>query len=443
MVKDKNSVFPDGFLWGASTSAHQVEGGNHNQWTVWEEGNAGRLAATAEDRLGFLPNWHKIKTRAEDPANYISDNAVDHYHFYEEDFKLLDKIGLNAFRFGVEWSRIEPIEGQWNQGAIDHYKRYIAELKSYGIQPVINLWHWTVPVWFENKGGFTKKANIDYFVRFVEKIAKDLIIPCRMVITINEANSYIGMTFIEGEWPPSKKSPLKAYLVYRNLAFAHRQVYTMLKRCDPSLVIGVAHQCNNNQPKRPHNPLDRLVAASANYGWNWWWLNRIKDYQDFVGFNYYFTDYFKGVFRRNPRRHNKTHRTNQRGLHRRRRHNPPGPLNDLGWYMEPDSIYKVIMQIHRRYGKPIIITETGVADEADQYRQWWLEETIKATERANSEGANVAGYFYWSLLDNFEWSTGWWPKFGLVSVDREHGMKRSLRPSAKWLAEFIKSTPVK
>ena len=443
MAKDSNSAFPSGFLWGASTSAHQVEGGNHNQWTVWEEANAGRLAATAEERLGFLPNWPKIKARAEDPANYISDNGVDHYHRYPEDFKLAKQVGLNAFRFGVEWSRIESIEGRFNKEAINHYKRYIAELKSYGIQPVINLWHWTVPVWFEDQGGFTKKRNIAYFVRFVERIARELVIPCKVVITINEANSYIGMTFVEGEWPPRQRSLLKAYKVYRNLAIAHREVYKLLKRRDPSLVIGAAHQCNNNQPKRPHNLLDKLVAASANYGWNWWWLNRIRDCQDFVGFNYYFTDYFHGITRKNPHHHIRTHRTNQRGLHRHRRHNPPGPLNDLGWYMEPDSIYKVIMQIARRYQKPIIITETGVADEADKYRQWWMEETIKATERANREGANVSGYFYWSLLDNFEWSTGWWPKFGLVSVDRQQGMKRSVRPSAEWLAKFIKSTPVK
>src|SRR5579862_6050325 len=440
MAKDESPAFGDGFLWGASTSAHQVEGGNHNQWTVWEEANAGRLAATAQERLGFLPNWSNIKARAEDPANYISDNAVDHYHHYLEDFKLLDKIGLNAFRFGVEWSRIEPIEGQFNQDAINHYKRYIAELKGHGVQPVINLWHWTLPVWFEDMGGFSKKKNIHYFERFVQKIAQDLIIPCRVVIIINEANSYVGMSYLEGEWPPKQKNIFKAFKVYANLASAHKQVYKMLKTREPNLIIGSAHQCNNNQPKRRHSPLDRLVAASASYGWNWWWLNRIKNHQDFVGFNYYFTDYFKGVFRKNPTHHNKTHRTNQRGLHRRRRHNPPGPLNDLGWYMEPSGMYRVIMQIAKRYNKPIIVTETGVADEQDQYRQWWLEETIKATERANQEGANVVGYFYWSLLDNFEWSTGWWPKFGLVSVDREHDMKRVLKPSVDWLAKFIKST---
>ena len=441
-AKNTKTTFPKDFLWGASTSAHQVEGGNHNQWTVWELANAAELAKTAKKNLGWVPVWGEIANQAQSPNNYVSGKGVEHYKRYEEDFDLVKKLNLNAFRFGVEWSRIEPQEGNWNEEAINHYKKYIAALKKRDIQPVINLWHWTMPVWFDEKGGFAKRKNIDYFVRFVQRIAEDIVLPSGWVITVNEPNSYVGMSYLDGQWPPQKHDPLLATSVMLNLATAHKRVYRLLKEIDPSLSIGVATQCNNNQPKRPDSIIDRLVASSANYFWNWWFLNRVKKYQDFVGFNYYFTDYFKGFMRRNPKeypRHQHHTHSGHRGLSRKTRHNPLGPTSDLGWYMEPSGIYKVLMEAAKRYKQPILITETGVADMHDKYRKWWIEETLAAASKANKNGANIIGYFHWSLLDNFEWSDGWWSKFGLVSVDREHGMKRTIRPSAKWFAQKIKT----
>lgn len=435
MLKGKKPELGEDFLWGVSVSAYQVEGGNHNQWSEWEEEHAHILAAKAEKQYGWLPNWTDIKKQAQDPSNYINDRGVDHYRRYGQDFDIARKLNFNAFRFGVEWSRIEPEEGQFNQAAIDHYKDYIHGLKKRGLQPVITLWHWTAPVWFERKGGFTKRRNIDYFVRFVDRIAEELVEPSGWVLTINEPNSYVGMSFMEGQWPPGKRSPVLAIRVFYNLAVAHRRVYRLLKDRYPHLNISVAHQCNNNRPKRPHSPGDRLIAALANYSWNWWYLNRIKRHMDFIGFNYYFTDYW--LASRNPVRRKKGEPTD-RGPEKWHQHNPAGPLNDLGWYMEPKGLYRVIMEVSRRYKLPIIITETGVADTNDQYRKWWLEETLAALTKANSRGANVIGYFHWSLLDNFEWSQGWWPKFGLVKVDREHGLVRTIRPSARWLAEHIK-----
>lgn len=438
-MKDKKLDFPKDFLWGASVSSHQVEGGNHNQWTVWELENAPYLARNAERHYGWLSVWSSIRKQAEDPNNYISGQAVDHYNRYKEDFDLLKSLNLNAFRFGIEWSRIEPTDGKWDEKEIRHYKTYIHELKKRGIQPVINLWHWTLPIWFAQKGGFAKKKNIKYFERFVRRITKELIIPCGWVITVNEPNSYAVMSYLEGQWPPEKRQPVVAFMVIHNLAEAHRRVYKYLKKADGNLKIGVSTQCNNSQPKHPRSPMDKFVAGMANYFWNWWFLNRINDYQDFVGFNFYFTDYFHGIARRNPHRHLqrlKIH-TGHRGLHVEGVNNPPSPVNDLGWYMEPSGIYHVILGAAKRYKKPIIITESGVADMHDIYRKWWLQETTEAIERANKEGANVIGYFHWSLLDNFEWAQGWWPRFGLVSVDRKNDMKRTVKNSAKWFAQQI------
>jgi beta-glucosidase len=408
-------AFPKDFLWGASTAAHQVEGGTENQWSVWELAHATELARTAERRLSWLPNWHEIKKEAEDPENYVSGKGVDHYNRYEEDFDLLQDINLNSLRFGVEWSRIEPQEGTWNIEAIRHYHSYINSLRKRGIEPILSLWHWTMPTWFTEKGGFEKKQNLQCFDRFVQKIAEEYGNDLTYILTLNEPNVYVNFSHLTGEWPPQEKNVLVAGKIYWNLTRAHRRAYEILKAVNPTLQIGVAAQLGNVQAKRPHNIIDGATTKVMRYAWNWWFLNRIKHCQDFVGLNYYFTDYYRGVKRKNPE----------------------FPVNDLGWYMEPEGMYPLLLRAWAHYRKPILITESGLANEDDSYRRWWIEESVIAMRRAMSEGVDVRGYMHWSLLDNFEWKYGWWPKFGLVEVDREHNMKRTLRPSAKWFAKYL------
>jgi beta-glucosidase len=405
------------FYWGASTASHQVEGSTHNQWSVWELEQANELAKNAKHRLGWMPNWENIKIYAQDPNNYISGNGVAHYKKFEEDFNILNELGLNAFRFTIEWSRIEPKEGQWDSEAIEHYKKYISALNSRNIEPFLNIWHWTMPTWFTDKGGFEKKSNIKYFERFVQKLAKDLMHDVSYVITLNEPNVYMGLSYSDGEWPPQKKNKLLAIKVYVNLLIAHKRAYKIIKDIHPDIQIGVAMQLANIQPFRPGKLLDESVVKIMRYFWNWWWLNRIKTKQDFVGFNYYFTDYYKGFSKVNP----------------------TAPISDLAWYMEPKGILPLMQRIAYHYpNKPIFITENGLADKDDKFRKWWLEETMMALDSARSQGLPIAGYLHWSLLDNFEWKYGWWPKFGLVEVDREDGMKRKIRESAKWWAEEIR-----
>lgn len=417
-MEDPNTnIFPKQFFWGVSTACHQVEGGNENQWTAWELANAKELAHTAHQRLGYLPYWDEIKTKAEDPSNYVSGRGVDHYKRYREDFDIASNLGMNSFRFGLEWSRIEPEEGKWNEAEIQHYKEYIAELRERRLEPFLNIWHWTLPTWFAEKGGFKKKQNIKYFERFVGKVAETLIDDITYVITINEPNVYASFGYGTGVWPPNEKNWITFLIVYKNLVRAHKKSYKILKKVKPSLQVGIAQQLSNIQAKRPHNLMDEFSTKWMRYFWNWWFYKRIRKQQDYIGFNYYFTDYYTGVLERE---------------------NPKVPVNDLGWYMEPEGLYPLLVRAWSRFKKPIYITENGVADSKDQYRRWWLEESIVAMERAISEGVDLRGYFHWSLLDNFEWSSGWWPKFGLVEVDREHGMKRTVRPSAKWFARRIK-----
>lgn len=413
----KNHLFPKNFFWGASTASHQVEGGTVNQWSVWELAHAKELADTAEKRLSGLPSWDRIKDQATDPDNYISGSGVDHLNRYEEDFDLLKSLNLNAFRFGIEWSRIEPIEGKWDEDAIKHYHAYIKALKKRGIEPFMNVWHWTMPTWFTDKGGFSKKANLKYFDRFIQKLAEEYGHELKYVITLNEPNVFTVFGYMTGDWPPNKKSYGSFFKVYWNLANAHRRAYRIFKDIHPEIQIGVAAQLANIQAKHPHNIPSALVTKWMRYFWNWWFLRRIRKEQDFIGFNYYFTDYYAGKFKRS---------------------NPTFPVSDLGWYMEPEGLYQLLISVWDRYEKPIFITENGLADANDTYRKWWIEQTIIAMQRALSDGVDIRGYLHWSLLDNFEWAYGWWPKFGLVEVDRQNKMKRTIRPSAKWYAQKVK-----
>lgn len=407
--------FPKDFLWGASSAGHQVEGGNYDQWTVYELDNAQELAKTAADRLRWLPTWLDIKEQAEDPDNYVSGKGIDHFRRYQEDFRIIKKLNLNSFRFGIEWSRVEPDQGVWDKAAIDHYHNYIAALKAEGIEPIINLWHWTQPVWFEEQGGFSKARNIKHFLRFVEKIGQEFGDDITYVLSINEANVYSSFGYLMGEWPPNSRNPLKFIWAFYNLARAHRKTYEILKAMHPHLQIGAALQYTNSMPKRPNQWLDNKMAALTEYGWNWWWTNRIKNHMDFLGMNHYFTDYYQGF----------------------KRVNPPTPVNDLGWYMEPAALADIITKTWLRYRKPIMITENGLADADDKHRQWWLEETMHALMVARKAGVDIIGYLHWSLHDNFEWKYGWWPKFGLIKVDRERDMKRLVRPSAVWWSKEL------
>lgn len=403
------------FYVGASTAGHQVDGSEHDQWTAWEKLNAERLATTAEKRLSWLPNWSDIKTQATDPANYLSGTGIEHKQHFREDFDLLKKLGLNSFRFSIEWAELEPTEGQWDQTAIGHYHRYFDELKKRGIEPFVTLWHWTMPQWFEAKGGLTKRRNQHYFERFAAKVIEEFGGELQYLLVLNEPSGYTAMSFLLGEWPPQKRSLWQAWRVLHNLRRLQRSVYKQTKDHAPSIQISSAHNLNNIQPQRPDNWFDRWGTLVARYIWNWWFINKTKDAHDFIGVNYYFTDHIKNF----------------------RRQNPKQPLNDRGWFMEPTGLEKVLTQTWARYHKPIIITETGLADARDQHRAWWIEETLAAVKRAQEQGTDVFGYLHWSLLDNFEWAEGWWPKFGLIAVDRtKPDMPRTIRPSAKKLSKL-------
>jgi beta-glucosidase len=406
--------FPKHFLWGAATSAHQIEGDTHNQWTVWEFEHTISLATQSQYHYGDLDSWPDIKAQAKDPSNYVSAKGADHYNLYEKDFELLKKMNMNAFRFSVEWSRIEPQEGAWSVEAIEHYKRYIQELKRRNIEPVVTLFHFTLPVWFTERGGFEKRQNVKYFTRFAEKIVRELGINVRYIVTINEPEIYTTESYLGGHWPPNKTSKWTAWRVLNNLAYAHNQAAKAIHGINRRYKVSVAK--NSCYVYAGDNALlSRFSAAVLQYVRDDYFLKKVVKQCDWLGVNYYFSDRVYGY----------------------RVHNPDQKLSDLGWDLSPENIQYTLERLHEKYHLPIIITENGLADSEDSQRQWWITQTLIAMHKSIQSGVKLEGYLHRSLLDNFEWDKGFWPRFGLASVNYTT-KERTLRPSAVWFGKIIK-----
>ena len=415
MQKRQRVRFPKRFLWGVSTSAHQVEGGTHNQWSVWELENAKSLAAQASYQFGDLKGWsEEFGKVASKPENYVSGRAANHYELFENDLDLVRKLHMNAFRLSIEWSRIEPEQGAWQVSEVEHYKAVLAACKQRGIEPIVTLFHFTLPTWFAELGGFEKRRNVRYFVAFCEKIIRELGGSVKYVIIINEPEVYAAQSYYEGNWPPQKHSKRLLRRVLLNQALAHNQVADRLHKLSRRYKVSVA---KNSAFVYPGDDAWLTVQSAAvmQYFQDDYFLRKVVKKSDFIGVNYYLSKRVYGY----------------------RVHNPGEDLNDMGWDMQPDDLRHVLERLSDKYKKPILITENGLADVRDQDRKWWLTQTILAMREAMDKGVDLIGYLHWSLLDNFEWDKGFWPRFGLFAVDYTT-MKRTPRPSAAWLAKFLK-----
>jgi len=395
--------FPDGFLWGSATSAHQVEGGNFNDWTEWEHANSARLAAEAARRHTKAP------TRIPDyilerypnplqPENYISGQACDHYNRYEQDFDIAKELGQNAHRFSIEWSRIEPEEGKFNEAEIEHYRKVIRALKARGLEPFVTLWHWTIPLWFRDMGGWLNKKSPEYFSRYTEKMVSALP-DVNFWITLNETNVYTGHGYIKGLWPPQRRSLFDYLRVNHHLSRAHKAAWKVIKHINPASQIGVAHNILY---------FTKFFSFFKDYIYNRLFLNSIRHCQDFVGINYYYSD-----------------------------RDTKDKSEFLNWSIDPEGFSSVLKKAGR-YQKPIYVLENGIADIQDEKRTKFIKDHLSFMRKAIEEGADIRGYFYWSLLDNFEWDKGFWPRFGLVEVDYKT-MERKIRPSAYEYAKICKN----
>jgi beta-glucosidase len=378
--------FLDGFLWGAATSSFQVEGGIENN------------------------DWAEAAREGKVPPVGI---AADHYHRYEEDFDIAKSLNHNAHRFSIEWARIEPEEGKFDEKEIEHYKKVVSALKARGLEPFVTLWHFSLPVWFLKSGNFKRKDAPAIFARYAGRVAEALGADARFFITMNEPLVWLGeQGEAVGAIPLPQQDPLTYLYVWDQLVRAHKAAYTTIRGVTPAAQVGIA---KHSFSFKGTNPVGNIVAVAARWFWNRRFLGMIRHHQDFIGIQYYQRLFFWNK--------------------------PNVPTSDIGWQIIPEGIYDPLMEA-ARYGVPIYITENGIADSKDQYRESFIKKSLEAVHHAIADGANIRGYLHWSLLDNYEFKKAYSMQFGLVHIDRNYDLARVIRPSARAYAEICKANAI-
>ncbi|MBU0625471.1 glycoside hydrolase family 1 protein [Patescibacteria group bacterium] len=375
--------FPDGFLWGTATSAHQVEGGNtNNDWYRWEQ--QGRVL-----------------------DKQISGDACDHYCRYEQDFDLAAELGNNAHRLSLEWSRIEPQPGEFDLDQVLHYRRVLEALKKRGLKTMVTLWHFTLPLWVADRGGWSSRQTAQYFVRYTEFVARELGDLVDIWITINEPMIYLTQTYGTGAWPPGQKNIWRFLLAFKQLARAHKnayqQLHSILDTKTNRIQVGIAKNVVTYEPYRRYSEIDSLFIRLMDRLFNHQFFKWTKRHHDFIGINYYFHYRIKYRPTKAAQFFFEVHTENRE-------------VSDLGWEIYPPGIFDALLDF-TRYGLPIYITENGLASADDGKRPRFLVSMVKEIYHAIKAGADVRGYFHWSLLDNFEWEKGFGGRFGLIAVD--------------------------
>lgn len=413
--------FPEGFLWGAATAAHQNEGNNtNNDFWAWEQ------------------------TPGHVVDNTTSGLAADWWNRAEADFDRAAEMGLNTLRLSVEWSRLEPEPGNWDEDAFERYRQMLQGLQQRNIKPMVTLHHFTNPLWLAEIGGWTNKAVISHFQRFTTKVVNALGDQCDLWATINEPNIYAAHAYILGKWHPGHTSLPQFIQVTRHQIRAHAAAYKAIKHLQPHSQVGIVQHLAAFDPAT-NSPLDRAIADLRSQLLNWYTLDAVVlgflkfpygtryDYletnTDFIGINYY---------GRHPLRFSLD--AADKLFAAEVEASPeiawPPPWTDREIY--PDGLYRFIVETARRYGKPIYVTENGMADPNDNIRPGFLLTHLAAIHRAIRAGVDVRGYYHWTLVDNYEWVEGWTTPFGLIALDPAT-QERSPRPSADLYATIVKS----
>jgi beta-glucosidase len=402
----KELIFPKNFLWGASTSAYQIEGGTVCDWSEFEKSEA---------------RSQKLENDGKNIEDFVCGQACDSYNRFDEDLECVKKLNLGGYRMGIEWARIEPEEGKFKMEEIKHYRQILQKLKKNNIKVVLTLWHWTNPLWVRDQGGWTNKKTVDDFSRYVNLVVKELGDQVDFWVTLNEPMIHVLNGYLIKKFPPSCACPRKAIKAYKNLVSAHRRAYDLIHAQEPDAQVSITQIVNFIDPANKKNPLDCLVSKVYHYFTNEKFLRDIKDKLDYIGFDYYFHDrmVWYPPFRKNLNKE----------------------VNDMGWEIYPEGIYQAIKYLSK-FKLPLYIMENGLPDADDDQRESFIVNHLKYIHQAIEEGMDVRGYFYWSLLDNFEWAAGWAPKFGLFEVDRKNNFKRIARPSVKVYSEICKNNKV-
>ncbi len=408
-------AFPAGFLWGAATAAHQVEGGLDNDWKAFEA-QPGNVKQGDTSAVG-----------------------VGHYDRFDEDLALAQDMGHNAHRLSLEWSRLEPTRGRWDWAAVAHYHAVFQAMRRRGLRPLVTLHHFTNPAWLAARGGWDDARAIADFGRFAAFVGREYGAEVDTWITINEPNVYGYMAYHAGAWPPKVRDPQASLRVQANLARGHAEAYHALHAHDrrdadgdgTAAAVGVAQHIALYDPYWDASPLDRAQAGFSDDVFNrsflravttgelrfWYpgvrgvWGNHpaARSSVDFLGVNYY-TRWRCATF--GPAFRLAT---------------PGSPTNALGWEIYPAGIRRAL-GLANEYAAlpdgrrvPLMVTENGIDDRDGQARSAYLVAHVQEVARAIADGLDVRGYMHWTLMDNFEWSEGYAPRFGLYGVDRRPG----------------------
>jgi beta-glucosidase len=415
--------FPNGFLWGVATSAHQFEGlGSHNQWQEWEQ-------------LGHIR------------AGYRCNRACDWWSNATPDLDLCEGLGLNSIRVSVDWGRIQPNVGEWDHTAVSRYRSLLQSIRDRGMRPMVALHHFTHPAWFEQRGAFLSRESVDLFTYFAERVVRDLAGQCDQWLTFNEPNVLATFGYIFGEFPPGKRNQIGEFLrALGNMHRAHAQAFHAIHSIQSNAQVGLATNWVKFQPAS-ETASDRMLASIYDGAFNSSSLQFLTSgtFQfpfnalapevpeamntvDFIGLNVY-----NRLHVRSP--------LSEQALKTGGLFVPETvPQGDRGAELpygeaHPEAIIGAVAE-YSKLGVPIYITENGVPDSSDRIRPWVLVQSLANVHQCIKDGFDIRGYFHWSLVDNFEWSEGWGLRFGLYDLDIRTGQRRP-RPSASIYREIV------
>ena len=386
-------TFPDGFVWGTATAAHQVEGGNWNS------------------------DWWAFEHAEGTPCAEPSGDACDQYHRYRDDVALLAGLGFNAYRFSLEWARIEPEEGEFSSAALDHYRRVCAACQEHGITPVVTFHHFSSPRWLAARGGWAEPATADLFARYCTRAAGHLGDLIGWACTINEPNMVALGGYLAGQFPPGVRDVGLRRKVNEVFVDAHRKGVEAIRSTAPSSVpVGLTLAMQEHVAvggEAAESKLDRIRRGSEDV-----FLDAVAG-DDFIGVQTY----------------------------SRMRVGPDGALGpedgvettQMGYEFWPEALEACIRRAWTYTdGVPVMVTENGISTADDSRRVEYVRRALAGVGRCLADGIDLRGYMYWSALDNFEWALGYMPQFGLIGVDRA-SQERTPKPSASWLGGIAKA----
>jgi beta-glucosidase len=403
--------FPDGFMWGTATAAHQVEGGNVNS-DCWV-----------------------LEHLKPSPFAEPSGDACDHYHRYRDDIAMLARLGFNAYRFSVEWARVEPEEGEFSAAALEHYRRMLAACHEHRVTPMLTLHHFTSPRWLAARGGWESPETPAYFARYCEKVVGALGDLIGAACTINELNVGILLQhtgtlpdderLMRAPWRAAAASAMGTtpnnlgcfpFFVRSHsrdvLIEAHRRAAEALKSGRNRFPVGMTIALIDMQAAAGGEAVrDRARRESEDI-----FLEAARG-DDFVGVQTYSRVRFGPTGVIGP----------EDGVE----------LTQMGYEFMPEALEATIRHAHAMTKVPVIVTENGIGTNDDTRRIAFVERALKCVERCIADNIDVRGYFYWSMLDNFEWLLGYRPTFGLIAVDRATQHRR-IKPSAEWLGNIAR-----